>query len=240
MRAATLTHVCLTTWGLATTASGEFGWTRGSESSIFSDLKGPFFKKKHDEKHRETLKKTEHSNEPNVSSRKSQARRRVEMQMKFNKAATPLTNCVGVKVLLTWKQNGRSFMNQKERCKNGWLPQLHREDVGNLSIPLGWLLCFIFFFAWLEYSEKRRTFAPLQHIYFGEWFGTSLVLSKMEHLHFSLLPLDVHCILPGWNCTASRPKVHSRACRKVPRPSRRLDGWIPGVRLDAIKCWSCG
>lgn len=145
MRAATLTHVCLTTWGLATTASGEFGWTRGSESSIFSDLKGPFFKKKHDEKHRETLKKTEHSNEPNVSSRKSQARRRVEMQMKFNKAATPLTNCVGVKVLLTWKQNGRSFMNQKERCKNGWLPQLHREDVGNLSIPLGWLLCFIFF-----------------------------------------------------------------------------------------------
>ena len=53
--------------------------------------------------------KKEHSNELNVSSRKSQARRRVEMQMKFNKAATPLRNCVGVKVLVTWKQNGRSF-----------------------------------------------------------------------------------------------------------------------------------
>ena len=47
-----------------------------------------------------------------MSHLESQARRRVEMQMKFNKAATPVTNCVGVKVLIALKQNGGSFYSR--------------------------------------------------------------------------------------------------------------------------------
>lgn len=114
-----------------------------------------------------------------------------------------------------------------------WLPQLHREDVGNFSIPLGWLLCFIFFCVARIFWKEKDICPFAAHLF---WRMIWYFLGTLKN--GALLPLDVHCILPGWNCTASRPKVHSRTCRKVPRPSRRLDGWIPGVRLDAIKCWS--